>query len=87
MLLHQEIRFFSSGMKQRLKLVLAICTDTPILLLDEPTTNLDEQGANWYHKLIQEFAMDRLVIVASNIEADYTFCKQYLNVLDYKKKA
>ncbi|MFD2144923.1 ABC transporter ATP-binding protein [Mucilaginibacter antarcticus] len=38
------IRYFSSGMKQRLKLALAFCADTPILMLDEPTSNLDAQG-------------------------------------------
>ena len=41
----KEIRFFSSGMKQRLKLILAICSEGQLLLLDEPTTNLDKEGA------------------------------------------
>ena len=81
----KEIRFFSSGMKQRLKLALSICSDTPILLLDEPTTNLDAQGVAWYQDLMQQFSdKDRLVIVASNIEHDYDFCEEKLNILDYK---
>ena len=74
-------------MKQRLKLVLAICSDSPILLLDEPTTNLDTQGMNWYRDLIQTYGQNRLVVIASNIEADYDFCDTTLNILDYKKKA
>lgn len=82
----KEIRFFSSGMKQRLKLVLAICSDTPLLLLDEPTTNLDQQGFEWYQKLIDEFTDNRMVIVASNVEMDYHFCEEQLNILDYKAK-
>ncbi len=81
---NKEVRYFSSGMKQRLKLVLACCSDTPILLLDEPTTNLDAQGVDWYLSLIENYAKDRLVIVASNIEHDYGFCNTYLNILDYK---
>jgi ABC-type multidrug transport system ATPase subunit len=86
---NKQIRFFSSGMKQRLKLVLAICADTPILLLDEPTTNLDAQGVAWYQQLISENnrnteGVERLVIVASNIEHDYVFCSKQLNILDYK---
>jgi ABC-type multidrug transport system ATPase subunit len=90
---NKQIRFFSSGMKQRLKLVLAICADTPILLLDEPTTNLDAQGVAWYQQLIAEnttnFAQNtegptRLVIVASNIEHDYHFCSKRINILEYK---
>jgi ABC-type multidrug transport system ATPase subunit len=86
---NKQIRFFSSGMKQRLKLVLAICADTPILLLDEPTTNLDAQGVAWYQQLISENngnteGVERLIIVASNIEHDYVFCSKRLNILDYK---
>jgi ABC-type multidrug transport system ATPase subunit len=51
----KEIRYFSSGMRQRLKLALAICSDSPILLLDEPTTNLDNQGVAWYRGLMQQY--------------------------------
>ena len=82
----KEIRFFSSGMKQRLKLALAICCETPILLLDEPTTNLDAQGVEWYQNLVNQYAVSpqRLVIVASNIEHDYMFCGDMLNILDFK---
>lgn len=82
----KEIRFFSSGMKQRLKLVLAICSDSELLLLDEPTTNLDVQGAEWYRSLVDRFLGDRTVIVASNVEADYAFCEEVIRVLDYKGK-
>lgn len=80
----KEIRFFSSGMKQRLKLALAICSQTPVLLLDEPATNLDLQGIDWYKKLIAEYAQQRLVIIASNDPHDADFCPNHLNILDYK---
>ncbi len=80
----KEIRFFSSGMKQRVKLALAICSATPILLLDEPATNLDVQGVEWYKNLIRTYAADRLVIIASNDPHDADFCPVHLNVLDYK---
>jgi ABC-type multidrug transport system ATPase subunit len=80
----KEIRFFSSGMKQRVKLALAICCNTPILLLDEPATNLDVQGVEWYKNLIGEFAADRLVIIASNDPHDADFCPVHLNILDFK---
>ena len=81
----KEIRFFSSGMKQRLKLALSICTESLTLLLDEPTTNLDAQGVVWYRDLMKQFSdKNRLVIVASNIEHDYDFCEEKLNILDYK---
>ncbi len=80
----KEIRFFSSGMKQRVKLALAVCTDTPVLLLDEPATNLDVQGVEWYKNLIAEHAADRLVVIASNDPHDADFCPVHINILDYK---
>ena len=80
----KEIRNFSSGMKQRLRLALAVCSDTPVLLLDEPATNLDVQGIEWYKDLIGEFAANRLVIIASNDPHDAAFCPLHLNIMDYK---
>ncbi|MCB0704506.1 MAG: ABC transporter ATP-binding protein [Saprospiraceae bacterium] len=83
---NKEIRFFSSGMKQRLKLLLAFASDTPILFLDEPTTNLDRQGVAWYEQLVERFTANRLCIIASNVEADYAFCTHQLDVTGYKKR-
>ncbi len=83
---HKEVRFFSSGMKQRLKLILALCSQTSLVLLDEPTTNLDKQGMNWYLELIEKLSKKKTIIVASNIPEDYQFCTQQLNILNYKKK-
>lgn len=79
------IRNYSSGMRQRVKLALSILADTPILLLDEPTTNLDDQGMTWYKKLVQEYQTNRLVIIASNVPVDYDFCNEKLLITDYKK--
>jgi len=81
----KEVKFFSSGMKQRLKLALAICGKTNLLLLDEPTTNLDQQGMNWYQDLLDKYSANRLLIIASNVEADYQRCDQFLNIMDFKK--
>jgi ABC-type multidrug transport system ATPase subunit len=80
------IKYFSSGMKQRLKLALAFCSDTPMLMLDEPTSNLDTQGVDWYLNLVQKFAMNRLTIICSNQEHEYSFCDQRLNITEYKVK-
>lgn len=81
----KPLKYFSSGMKQRTKLALAFCTDTPILVLDEPTSNLDTQGTDWYLSLIEKFVKNRLVLVGSNQSYEYDFCEQHLNILDYKK--
>ena len=82
---HKQIRYFSSGMKQRLKLALAILSDTPLLLLDEPCSNLDKEGYTLYAELIQQFAQHKLIIVGSNDPQEYEFCNQQVNLMDYKK--
>lgn len=82
---NKQVRFFSSGMKQRAKLGLAVLSNTPLLLLDEPTTNLDAKGVAWYQQLIADFTTNRLVIVASNQAHEYQFCTQQLIIDDYKK--
>ena len=82
---HKLLKYFSSGMKQRLKLAIACCSNTAILLLDEPTVNLDTTSIKWYQNLIQEFTKQRLVIVASNQMHEYEFCEQTLAVEDFKK--
>ncbi|WP_293310747.1 ABC transporter ATP-binding protein [Pedobacter sp. UBA5917] len=81
---NKEIKYFSSGMKQRTKLALACCTDTPILFLDEPTSNLDVQGINWYRELIENFGKDRLMIIGSNQIQEYDFCTTQIQISDYK---
>ena len=78
------IKYFSSGMKQRLKLALAFCSETPILMLDEPTSNLDAQGVEWYLGLVEKFALNRLTIICSNQPHEYGFCGHQLNISDYK---
>jgi ABC-type multidrug transport system ATPase subunit len=81
---NKEIKYFSSGMKQRTKLALACCTDTPILFLDEPTSNLDVQGINWYRELIENFGKERLTIIGSNQIQEYDFCTEHIQISDYK---
>lgn len=80
----KQIRFFSSGMRQRVKLAQAIFSDTSVLLLDEPCTNLDAEGIGLYHRLITQFCLNRLVIVSSNDEVEYSFCKIFVNITNYK---
>jgi ABC-type multidrug transport system ATPase subunit len=81
---NKQIRYYSSGMKQRVKLAQCIFSDTAVVLLDEPCTNLDIEGIELYHRLINEYCKNRLVIVSSNDEVEYKFCKQKINIKDYK---
>ncbi|MCB9332247.1 MAG: ABC transporter ATP-binding protein [Lewinellaceae bacterium] len=78
----KEIRYFSSGMKQRVKLALAICSDTPVLLLDEPSTNLDANAVRWFKMLLERHSAGRLVVIASNDPADLESCREGLNMLE-----
>lgn len=81
---HKQIRYYSSGMKQRLKLAQAFFSNSPLLLLDEPTTNLDADGVLLYRKLVTEFTQNRLVIVSSNVKNEYDFCEAVISIMDYK---
>lgn len=79
------IKLFSSGMKQRLKLTLAILADAPVLFLDEPTTNLDATVINWYKDMIANYALNKTIIVCSNsIKDEYSFCDKIITMEDYK---
>ena len=64
--IQKPIRQYSSGMKQRLKLLLAIASRSDLLLLDEPCSNLDAQSVAWYHDLMDQFASGRTIVIASN---------------------
>jgi ABC-type multidrug transport system ATPase subunit len=81
---HKQIRYFSSGMKQRIKLAQAVFSEVPVLFLDEPCTNLDETGYALYHSLIQNYASHKLVIVSSNDKAEYHFCEEVIDIKKYK---
>lgn len=80
----KQVRNFSSGMKQRVKLAQAVFSDVPVVLLDEPCTNLDVAGYELYHRLIADYCSNKLVIVSSNDVNEYSFCENKINILDYK---
>lgn len=81
---HKQIRYYSSGMKQRAKLAQAIFSNVPVVLLDEPLTNLDEEGISLYENLIKNYCNDRLVIVSSNDKKEYSFCDEVIDIREYK---
>jgi ABC-type multidrug transport system ATPase subunit len=81
---HKTIQNFSSGMKQRVKLALAFFSDTQVIMLDEPTANLDKQGSDWYLQQIESQTVDRLLFICSNQPAEYEFCKNIINIQSLK---
>ncbi len=84
---HKLIRQFSSGMKQRFKLAMTFCTKSSILVLDEPTTNLDVEGKEWFHQMVETFLRERTLIIATNEKDDLRLVQDQLNIIDYKKKS
>jgi ABC-type multidrug transport system ATPase subunit len=81
---NKQIRFYSSGMKQRLKLAQAIFSDVPLILLDEPCTNLDTNGFTLYYNWIDTFCKNRLIVISSNDVNEYKFCNVQLNIQNFK---
>lgn len=83
--LNKPIGSYSSGMKQRAKLALSICSKKPVIFLDEPCSNLDAMGIAWFQETLNNFANEKLVFVASNEMKDELFsCQQHLDIRNYK---
>lgn len=80
----KSIRNFSTGMKQRLKLGMAVLSDVPILLLDEPATNLDASGLHWYREIVTEYTKDRLLVICSNRDDEHDFCEERIDIEQFK---
>lgn len=79
------IKNFSTGMKQRLKLGVAFYADVPMILLDEPATNLDKSGFDWYINEVEKILPEKMVFVCSNRQDEYSFCNNFIDILAYKK--
>jgi ABC-type multidrug transport system ATPase subunit len=84
---NKPLKYFSSGMKQKVKLGLALFSEVPLILLDEPTTNLDVAGADWYAECISRIPKEIILIVASNTPGDYESFNHKIFMKDYKKKS
>ncbi len=78
------IKMFSSGMKQRVKLLLALCFEAEVIILDEPSTNLDKEGIEWTNNLIYSYLLGRTLILASNDVKDFENISTELDIRDYK---
>jgi ABC-type multidrug transport system ATPase subunit len=78
-------KYFSSGMKQRVKLTLALLSDVKMILLDEPCSNLDKEAIKWYRQLIEQYAKRKLIIVCSNNQPEeFDFCRNQIQMTDWK---
>lgn len=67
---NKQLKHFSSGMNQRFELAMAMLADADLILLDEPTSFLDEQSKTWWADLLKEHTQNKTVIIASNDKFD-----------------
>ncbi|MEK6553004.1 MAG: ABC transporter ATP-binding protein [Bacteroidota bacterium] len=79
------VRGYSSGMKQRLKFIFALLHQPSLIILDEPTSNLDNPGKEKVYELIKKEAENNLVIIASNEDSDIALCSQVIDLEKFKR--
>ncbi|SMG40723.1 ABC transporter [Marivirga sericea] len=79
--INKAVAEFSSGMQQRLKLILCCCFEAKVILLDEPTAHLDSKGIAWYKDLLNRTIDEKITLIASNDPAEYNdFAKKIINI-------
>lgn len=76
----KQLKYFSSGMKQRVKLGISFYSRSSFIILDEPTTNLDVSGIEWYHREMEKIIRTKLILICSNQQNEYNFCDEILNL-------
>src|SRR5690606_34278650 len=81
----KQIKHFSSAMQQRVKLGLALFTNTSLCILDEPLTNLDDAGKKWYDEMLQNFSAHRIIIIGSNRPDEYEAANHTVMISEFKK--
>jgi heme exporter protein A len=79
------LKTYSSGMKQRMKFIFALMHSPKLILLDEPTSNLDDEGKESVYEIIENEGKKNIVIIASNEKSDLLVCKEKLKLEDFKK--
>ncbi len=78
------LKTYSSGMKQRVKFIFALMHSPNLLILDEPTSNLDDEGKNSVYELVKEEGEKNIVLIASNEKHDLEFCSDIVYLEKYK---
>lgn len=83
----KQVQDFSSGMRQRLKLGLALFYESEIILLDEPASHLDQKSTEWYTAQAGKWSDGRILIISSNDPAEYGgLCEEYIRIEEYKSE-
>ena len=78
------VKTYSSGMKQRMKFIFALIHNPELLIFDEPTSNLDDEGKNSVYEIIKDKSKESIIIIASNDKADLDLCPEILDLKTFK---
>jgi len=78
------LKTYSSGMKQRVKFIFALMHSPQLLILDEPTSNLDDEGKNSVYELVKEEGQNNIVLIASNEKHDLEVCSDIVYLEKFK---
>jgi heme exporter protein A len=78
------VKTYSSGMKQRLKFIFALMHSPKLIILDEPTSNLDDEGKESVYKIAEAEGRNAIIIIASNEKTDLQLCSRLIKLEDYK---
>ncbi|MCU0344672.1 MAG: ABC transporter ATP-binding protein [Ignavibacterium sp.] len=78
------LKTYSSGMKQRVKFIFALMHSPQLIILDEPTSNLDDEGKNSVYELVKEEGQKNIVLIASNEKHDLELCGDIVYLEKYK---
>ncbi len=77
------VKTYSSGMKQRLKFIFALMHSPQLIILDEPTSNLDDEGKEVVYELVKEEGSRNIVVIASNEKGDLSLCTDIIDLNNY----
>jgi len=78
------VKTYSSGMKQRLKFLFALMHSPRLIILDEPTSNLDDEGKESVYNIVENESRNAIVIIASNEKGDLQLCRNLIKLEEYK---
>ncbi|RPI65253.1 MAG: ABC transporter ATP-binding protein [Ignavibacteriales bacterium] len=78
------LKTYSSGMKQRVKFIFALMHSPQLIILDEPTSNLDDEGKNSVYELVREEGQKNIVLIASNEKNDLELCSEIVYLEKFK---
>ncbi|MBX7042872.1 MAG: ABC transporter ATP-binding protein [Ignavibacteria bacterium] len=81
---NDEVKTYSSGMKQKLKIAFAMLNEPELLMLDEPRSNLDKSGIETMERIAEMQKGKGILIIATNDEDDLKLCSKRINIEEHK---